>query len=69
MSDKESSDGYDVNIMITRWKEKIKANIAAHVVTLIFTFVNIRHMVSSNHFSQIYLNNQLTRCIELLFDY
>ena len=49
---KKSSDDYNVNILITRWKEKDQnKHYCTRVVTLIFTFMNICQIFSSNHTS------------------
>ena len=44
---KESSDDYNVNIMITHWKEKIKTNIITHVFLLLLFYLCLWIFINS----------------------
>ena len=69
---KESSDNYNVNIMMTRWKEK--TNITEHVLPIWYLFVNVYQIfikfINTYDICQYlrYVNNQSMCCIKLLFN-
>ena len=65
----EFNDDYNVNIMMTHWKEKKQnKDYRVRVVILTFTFAKICQIFLSNHTSQITVNKESVCCIGLLFD-
>ena len=49
-------------------KRKNQNKYGACVATLIFMFLNIYQIFSSNHATETYVNNQSLYCIKLMFD-
>ena len=64
----ESSDGFNVNIMITRWKEKSKQMLPRTCCYFDNCVEVYLSNISSSHTSQTYVSNQSICCMKLLFN-